>query len=63
MRILKITTYWSPEEADCIHRLLDELKEAIWQNHGDDIIEMHRRIHDEQQGHEAQTDFDDEILF
>lgn len=62
MKILKITTYWSPEEADCIYQLLDELKEVIWAAYGEDILKMHQEIRDEKT--EAQSeDFNDEIQF
>ena len=42
MKILKITTYWSAEEAEGIYQLLDELKDAIWQSYGEAILEMHK---------------------
>lgn len=38
MKILKITTYWSAEEEESIYQLLDELKDAIWQSYGEDIL-------------------------
>ena len=41
MKVIKITTHWSPEQAEDIYRLLDELKSAVWQSYGDDIIKMH----------------------
>lgn len=63
MRIVKIQTYWTPEEADCIYRFLNECKEAVWQSYGDDIIKMHQSIHNEQQTCDAQSDFDDELPF
>jgi hypothetical protein len=62
MKILKITTYWSAEEADCIYQLLDELKEAVWAAYGEEILKMHQEIRDEKA--EAQCeDFNDEIQF
>lgn len=63
MRILKIVTYWTPEEADGIYQFMDELKEALWQSYGDDIAKMHHDIHDKQQLSDAQSGFDDEIPF
>ena len=29
MKILKLTTHWTAEEADCIYRFLDEFRYAI----------------------------------
>lgn len=63
MRILKITTYWTPEEADCIYQFLDECKEALWQSYGEEIVKMYQDIQDEQQTRDAQRDFDDELPF
>jgi len=44
MKTLKITTYFTAEEADCLYQLMDELKTAIWRSYGDAIIEMHKEI-------------------
>ena len=63
MKTLKITTHWTPEEADCIYQLLDDFKEVLWQNYGDDIIKMHKAVHDEHLAQVAQNTFDDDLLF
>ena len=42
MKILKMTTHWTPEEADCIDRLLSEFQTALWENYGDDIEQMYQ---------------------
>lgn len=63
MRILKIATYWTPEEADCIYQFLGDFKEALWQSYGDDMIKMHQSILDKQQDYDTEKDFDDELLF
>jgi hypothetical protein len=49
MKILKIPTHWTPEEADCIYQLLDELKAAVWQSYGEEITDMHKAIWKEEQ--------------
>jgi len=49
MKILKITTHWSTEEAESIYQLLDEFKDAIWQSYGEDILEMHETMRLEKQ--------------
>ncbi len=48
MKTLRITTYWTTEQAEDIYMLLDDLKSAIWQSYGDDIVTMHREIAFEQ---------------
>jgi len=49
MKTLKITTYWTTEEAENIYLALEEFKSAIWQSYGEDIIAMHKEISSEQQ--------------
>ncbi|MDP2180839.1 MAG: hypothetical protein Q8K19_20285 [Methylicorpusculum sp.] len=63
MKILKITTHWTPEEADCVYQFLDDLKEAIWQRYGEDILDMYKTIQDEQQAEHEECHFNDEIPF
>ena len=48
MKILKMTTHWTPEEADCIDRLLSEFQTALWENYGDDIEQMYQTNCEEQ---------------
>ena len=63
MKTLKITTHWTPEEASCIYQFLDDFKEALWQCYGEDIVQMHKTIHAEQQAHDEEKEFNDELLF
>ncbi len=63
MKILKITTHWTAEEADCIYQLLDDMKVAIWECYGEEIIEMHKALRDEQLNDEDSDPFNDELLF
>ncbi|MDR4517957.1 MAG: hypothetical protein MRK00_11295 [Nitrosomonas sp.] len=63
MKTLKITTYWSTEEAEGIYLLLDELKEAIWQSYGEDILEMHQTMLLEKQNSNEPEDFNNEPPF
>ncbi len=63
MKRLKITTYWSAEEAEGIYQLLDELKDAIWQSYGEDILEMHQTMLLEKQDGDEHKDFNDETPF
>lgn len=63
MKSLKITTYWTAEEAHCVYQLLDELKSAVWESYGEEIQEMFNEIRCEQQNTEQNNEFDDEIDF
>jgi hypothetical protein len=48
MKILKMTTHWSAEEADCVDRLLSELQTALWESYGDDIERLYQTHREEQ---------------
>lgn len=63
MKILKLTTHWTAEEADCIYGLLDTFKSAIWQAYGEDIVNMHKDIANEQNHKKATGEFNDELKF
>ena len=63
MKILKITTHWSAEEAEGIYQLLDELKDAIWQSYGEDILEMHKTMQLEKQDGSEYLGPNDELPF
>ncbi len=63
MKIMRITTHWTAEEADCIYQLLEDFKAVVWEHYGDEIVEMHRAIRLEQQKTEEGGDFNDEHHF
>jgi len=63
MKTLRITTHWTTEQADDIYRLLDDLKTAIWQSYGEDIVTMHRDIAFEQKKEAENGELKDEPLF
>lgn len=63
MKLLKMTTHWTPEEADCVYQFLDDFKEALWQSYGEEIVQMHKIINDELQEDHENRDFNDEIPF
>lgn len=48
MKILKMTTHWTTEEADCMVRLLDEFQSAIWECYGKDIEQLYQDYREEQ---------------
>ena len=63
MKVLRITTHWTAEEADCIYQLLDEFKAVIWNHYGDEIVEMHKSIQLEQHASEEGREFNDDLPF
>lgn len=63
MKTLKITTFWTPDEADCVYEFLGELKAAIWQVYGQEIEQLYEARRQEQMAGGQRDDFDDELLF
>lgn len=61
MKVLKITTHWTTQEAAHVYEALDLLKTAIWESYGNDIREMHVNIAQDQQ--EIEEQFNDAIDF
>ena len=59
MRTIKLTTHWTTEQAEDVYLLLDEMKLAIWQSYGEDIIKMHREMACEKIQEETNTINDD----
>lgn len=58
-----MTTHWTSQEADAVYQFLDNFKEALWQQYGEDSVQMHKTIHDEwRDGHE-ESELNDEIPF
>jgi len=62
MRTLKMTTHWTPEEADCIYQFLDDFKEALWKNYGEDMVQMRKASQNQQQTHHEEA-FNDDLPF
>lgn len=63
MKTLKITTHWTADQAEDIYTLLDDLKSAIWQSYGEEIVSMHREIAFEQKKEGENREIRDEPLF
>lgn len=65
MKITRLTTYWSAEEADTFLSLLDELRDSLWDTYGDQIIELRRNESPDCDCTVDQTErpFDDDIDF
>ena len=63
MKTLRITTHWTTEQAEDMYTLLDDLKSAIWQSYGEDIVTMHREITFEQKQEGENSAIKDESFF
>jgi hypothetical protein len=65
MKITRLTTYWTVEEADMAMALLDELRDRLWDTYGDQIIELRRdaRLPSDAAVDQTEQPFDDNIDF
>jgi hypothetical protein len=61
VKVLKITTHWTTQEAAEVYEALELLKTALWESYGSDIREMHISIAQDQQ--EIEEQFNDAIDF
>ncbi|MFT6122246.1 MAG: hypothetical protein ACJAWS_000963 [Oleiphilaceae bacterium] len=61
MKVLKMTTHWTTQEAAAVYEALGLLKTAIWESYGSDIREMHINIAQDQK--EMEEQFNDAIDF
>ena len=65
MKITRLATYWTVDEADRVISLLDELRDSLWETYGDQIIELRRTAmaNVESNIEQAELPFDDDINF
>jgi hypothetical protein len=65
MKIMKLPTYWEPDDAQLIISFLDDLRDLLVDTYGDEIIEMHRRMSQNNTSDDGQTElpFNDPIEF
>lgn len=63
MKTIKLVTHWTAEQADDIYRLLDDLKLAVWQSYGEEIVKMHQENATEKLREEENDHFNDELPF
>jgi hypothetical protein len=65
MKITRLPTYWTVEQAHTVIEFLEVLREQLWENHGDMIVGMLREASEDKAWQEAQGtfEFDDEIEF
>ena len=71
MKIATLKTHYSPEEAYSVLMLLDELRDTIWNNYREDIIDSaskqesesdHQTKIKEHDDSQISFDFDDDII-
>ncbi len=60
MKIIRIPTFWTAEQADTIHEFLGELRAAVWHEYHEDIQQLHDEVHEHEQ---AQECIDDDLTF
>jgi len=65
MKITRLTTYWTADEADTIVAFLDELRDTLWETYAEQIIEMRRNaiMRTETNTNQGELAFDDDIDF
>ncbi len=45
MRLSQLKTHWTADDAYSVLSLLDELREALWETYGADIVEPQQQAH------------------
>jgi hypothetical protein len=63
MKTLRLTTYWTAEQADCLYQLLGDLRSVLWDHYGDEIAEMYEEIRVEQQECSGSVEINHELPF
>lgn len=44
MKVIKLTVYWDAADAQLIISFIDELRDLLVDTYGDEIVDMHRRL-------------------
>jgi len=65
MKVTRLTTYWTVDEAATVIDFLDTLRDALWETYGEKITQMHREDYDNrtQDINQCELGFDDDIPF
>ncbi len=65
MKITRLTTYWTADEADAVLSLLDDLRGRLWDTYGDEITALRRNAtpHCDCKTDQTELPFDDDIAF
>jgi len=56
MKVIKLTVYWDAADAQLIISFIDELRDLLVDTYGDEIVEMHRQLVQDNTLDEDQTD-------
>jgi len=62
MKIIRIPTFWTAEQADTIYEFLGELRTAVWQEYYEDIDQLYDEVRKQAQEH-IDNDVDDDVEF
>ncbi len=65
MKVTRLTTYWSIDEAATVIEFLDSLRDALWETYGEQITKMYRDADDDRtrDTNQCEFEFDDELSF
>ena len=65
MKITRVHTHWTAEEAHTVIEFLDVLRDQLWQSYGDSIVEMlrHASVNEACQDGQTTFEFDDDMNF
>jgi hypothetical protein len=65
MKVTRLTTYWTLDEAAAVIDFLDRLRDALWVTYGEQITRMNREDYDNraQDINQSEIGFDDDISF
>ena len=63
MKTLRITTYWTAEQADGIYQLLGDLRTVLWDHYGDEITDLYEQVQVEQEEFADSVEVNHEIPF
>jgi hypothetical protein len=65
MKVIKLTVYWDAADAQLVISFIDELRDLLVDTYGDEIVEMHRQLVQDNTLDEGQTDlpFNDPVDF
>lgn len=65
MKAIKLTVHWDAADAQLIISFIDELRDLLVDTYGDEIVDMHRQLVQDNTLDEGQTDlpFNDPVEF
>ena len=58
MKVPRLYTFWSAEEAWMVIDLLDRLRDALWEEYGEQVIEMHWQDIERENDKQLELDLD-----